>query len=88
MESTKWIANAATLTRRIKDQALVSSTLGGGDREEGNAIQKEVNNAFQGLQNPTLPSAYKLCDIALEHGFYVDPKVQHRLNQGESCWPN
>ncbi len=87
MESRQFIKAAVVLTQRIKDHALMASTVKE-DREEGNAIQKEVNTTFQGLQNPTLPSAYKLRDVALDNGFSVDPRVQHRLTQGESCWGN
>jgi hypothetical protein len=87
MDSRLFIKAAVALIQRIKDHVLLSETVKE-DREEGEAIQKAVNNAFMGLQNPTLPSAYKLRDVALEHGFFVDPRVQHRLTQGEDCWPN
>jgi hypothetical protein len=88
MESRQFIKAAVVLTQRIKDHDLMSSVAGKEDREEGNAIQKEVNAAFQGLQNPTLPSAYKLRDVAVDHGFNVDPRVLNRLAQGEGCWGN
>lgn len=89
METRKFIAAAAVLVQRIKDHALVEGIRSTEEsREEGNVIQKEINSAFTGLQNPTLPSAYKLRDVALQHGFAVDPRVQHRLTQGESCWGN
>lgn len=87
MESRLFIKAAVALTQRIKDHVLLSTTVKE-DREEGEAIQKAINNAFMGLQNPTLPSAYKLRDVALDNGFAVDPRVQHRLVQAESCWPN
>jgi hypothetical protein len=85
MESRIFIKTAALLAQRIKDHALLAATVKE-DREEGDAIQKAVSAAFSGLQNPTLPSAYKLRDVALDNGFWVDPRVQHRLTQAESCW--
>jgi len=87
MESRLFIKAAVSLIQRIKDHVLLSETVKE-DREEGEAIQKAVSAAFMGLQNPTLPSAYKLRDVALANGFFVDPRVQHRLTQGEACWAN
>ena len=48
--------------------------------------QKDLNQLFAGLQNPTLPSAYKLRNVAVAAGFTVDAKVQHRLQQAEGMW--
>jgi hypothetical protein len=87
MESRQFIKTATSLIQRIKDYDLVSSTVKT-DREEGEAIQKAITYAFQGLQNHTLPTAYKLCDVALHYGFYVEARVQQRLKQGEACWFN
>lgn len=88
MDSRQFIKVATSLVQRIKDSALVSSVMDGDNREEDEAIQKQINAVFSGLQNPTLPSAYKLRDVALQHGFAVDSRVQHRLTQGEGCWCN
>jgi hypothetical protein len=85
MESRVFIKTATALVQRIKDHALLAATVKE-DREEGEAIQKAVSAAFTGLQNPTLPSAYKLRDVALDNGFWVEPRIQHRLQQAESCW--
>ena len=49
-------------------------------------VQKELNQLFTGLQNPTLPSAYKLRDAAVANGFAVEPKIQHRLQQADGMW--
>ena len=87
MESRLFIKAAVALIQRIKDHVLLSETVKE-DREEGEAIQKQLTAAFMGLQNPTLPSAYKLRDVALANGFFVDPRVQHRLTQAEACWAN
>lgn len=38
---------------------------------------------FNGLQNPTLPSAYRLRDAALEAGFQIDPKHLTRIREFE-----
>jgi hypothetical protein len=76
------------LVTRIKDFALVTSIGDGPDRATGEAIQKQITMAFAGLQNPTLPSATKLMETAIDHDFYVDPRVQHRIAQADSCWGN
>lgn len=86
MESRAFIRSANTLIRNIKDINLVESvrdtSTGGPDPRH--ALQKEINQLFAALQNPTLPTAYKLRDAALENGFSVDHKVQHRLSQFEN----
>ena len=48
--------------------------------------QKDINQLFIGLQNPTLPSAHKLRDVAIAAGFTVDQRVQDRLARAESMW--
>ena len=85
MESRQFIKTSQALVTRIKDFALLVA-IGTHDQSEGESIQKAVNGAFSGLQNPTLPSAYKLRDAALDNDFYVDPRVQHRITQAEGCW--
>jgi len=85
MESRAFIRNAQQLITKIKDHAVVSITQPE-DRTSRDAIQKEVNQLFAGLSNPTLPSAGKLCATALSAGFNVKPEVQHRLQQAEGCW--
>jgi len=54
------------------------------EMSRGTALQKRVAAAFTGLQNPTLPSAYKLRDVALGAGFFIDPKRQLWLTQFEN----
>lgn len=49
------------------------------EQAQGTVLQKRVGNLFSGLLNPTLPSAYKLRDCALQHNFYVDPRVLQRI---------
>jgi hypothetical protein len=82
MESRSFIRVAAELITKIEAS---QNTIGTTEelRSQREAIQKEVSQLFMGLQNPTLPSAYRLRDVALRNGFYVDPKVQHRLTQFE-----
>jgi hypothetical protein len=55
---------------------------------QGGALQKDINAAFQGLQNPTLPSAEKLRDEALDAGFAVNPVVAQRIHEAGRCWQN
>lgn len=87
MESRLFIKAATALSTRIRDSALLAA-IGKEDPSETDAIQKQIHAAFGGLQNPTLPSAYNLRDVALEHGYSVDPRVQHRLTQAEQVWGN
>jgi hypothetical protein len=83
IESRAFITEAAVLIEDIKNfQAAYLS-----HEEEvaqGTALQKRLNQSFAGLQNPTLPSAYKLRDAALGAGFFVDPKRQHLLASFEN----
>jgi len=82
MESRAFIVAAKALITRIED---THNTIGTAEdlRSQREGLQKDVNQLFGGLQNPTLPSAYRLREAALRNGFYVDPKVQHRLAQFE-----
>ena len=88
MESTAFIKDAAAVTSKIKD---IEVTSGISDVEveirAREAVQKELNKLFSSLSNPTLPSAYKLRDLAIDFGYTIDPRVEHRLAVGESMWP-
>lgn len=78
MESTVFIREAKVLIEEI--ETFAAATLSHEEEVyQGNNIQKMVQQAFAGLQNPTLPSAYRLRDAAHNAGFYIDPKVLHRL---------
>jgi len=83
MESRAFIKAAAALIEKIE---VARDTLSTGDEQRATRdnLQKEANQLFGGLQNPTLPSAYRLRDVALRNGYAVDPKVQHRLAQFEN----
>ncbi len=85
MESRAFIRTATTLVGKIQG---FTQTAGNPDevRAARDTLQKEINQAFTGLQNPTLPSASKLCAAALAAGFTVKPDVQHRLTQADSWW--
>jgi hypothetical protein len=52
-------------------------------REQREEVQKDINQLFAGLNNPTLPSAFKLRDAALRNGFQVNPKVLNDLSRFE-----
>ena len=82
MESTVFIKEAKSLIEEIKMFRIISMSYED-EQEKGGALQRRINNAIAGLQNPTLPSAYKLRDAALEGGFYVDPKRQQWLESFE-----
>lgn len=80
MESRAFIRHAQSLISRISNNAV------DGVEENHLHLQKEITNLFSGMQNPTLPSASRLCAAALAAGFTVKPEVQNRLAQAESCW--
>jgi hypothetical protein len=90
MDSRNFIQQAATLIKDIKDHALVSSfnTGLGNDNRAHDQLQKRVNTLFAGLQNPTLMTANKLADTALDAGFSVNPRILDGLDQAERCWGN
>ena len=78
MESRAWLVEAGTLVEDIKSfQAAYLSPEE--EMAQGTALQKRLNQSFAGLANPTLPTAYKLRDVALGAGFFVEPKRQHWL---------
>lgn len=82
MESRAFIRSAQVLMDKI-----VQGTEGNLQAYElqalGEELQKEVNQLFAGLSNPTLPSAYRLRDTALAAGLSVDGRVLQRLSQFE-----
>lgn len=41
---------------------------------QGHVLQKRLNQTFTGLQNLTLPFAYRLRDVALQAGLFIEPK--------------
>lgn len=80
MESRAFIKAAAELMLTIENNRQfigTSSEL----QEQRESVQKEINQLFSGLQNPTLPSAFKLRDTAERNGFHVSPVVLNRLAQ-------
>ena len=82
MESRFFIKTAGELIKKIKESQQTLDTPEA-LRVQREALQKDINQMFIGLQNPTLPSAYNLRDAALRAGFFVDPKVINRLSQFE-----
>ena len=86
MDSRVFIKQAAELTRRISDLRLAELTNIQVEQDSHQAVQKDLTAAYAGLQNPTLPSAYRLRDVALNAGYTIDPRVLHRIAQAEGCW--
>ena len=82
MESRVFIRYAAGLIKVIED---THDTIGTAVelREQREEVQQDINQLFAGLQNPTLPSAFKLRDAALRNGFQVNPKVLNDLSRFE-----
>jgi hypothetical protein len=86
IESRHFIRQAADLQRRIKDLALAENLGVETSQDSRQQILKDLTQTFTGLQNPTLPSAYKLRDAALQAGYTIDPKILHRIQLAEGCW--
>jgi len=82
MESRTFIKQAAILIEKIESAATTITT-----RDDSQAVrdglQKEISSLFTGLYNPTLPSAYRLRDVALRNGYSVAQPVLQRLAQLE-----
>ena len=78
MESRAFIKAAAVLIEEIEK---THDTIGTAVelREIRENVQKDINQLFGGLQNPTLPSAFKLRDVSVRNGFSVNPKVLNDL---------
>ena len=86
MQSLAFIKQARILVSKIEKQQLAvgSSTE---DREQAKSeIQKELNQLFSGLQNPTLPSASKLKDLATAAGFTIPQRAASTIQQAEAYW--
>jgi hypothetical protein len=85
MQSLAFIKQAKVLTDKLNafNAVVVPAEE---ELEQGAALQKEINQLFQGLQNPSLPSASKLATLVQESGFQLDAKVRHRIEQAESFW--
>ncbi len=82
MESRAFIRNANQLIKKIETFKNEPA-----DRaKSGEALQKEINQLFAGLQNPTLMTAAQLAREATSAGFEVRPEIMHRLKQAEACW--
>lgn len=83
MESRAFIKAAGTLISKVNtNRHLIGTAVELHTQRE--AVQKEITQLFSGLQNPTLPSAYRLRDTALRNGFLVDAKVQQNLAKYEN----
>lgn len=50
----------------------------------GNILNRRVGQLFAQLQNPTIPTAYRLRDVAEDAGMEVDRNVRSRLSQFEN----
>ena len=79
MESRAFIAEANVLVSDIK--GFQASFLSPEDElAQGTALQKRINNAFSGLQNPSLLAAMALKEAALGAGFTVAPAKQSLID--------
>ncbi len=78
MESRSFIKSAAALIEKIAHNPANEVS-----DEAAVTIQRELNLMFGGLQNPTLPSAYRLRDAAIKAGYTVAPQHLQRLAQAE-----
>lgn len=83
MESRAFIKNAVALIKQIKDQSVINTVSNERNGAAGARLQRDINHLFSSLQNPTLPTAYRLRDTAIEHGYTVEQNVLRRLSQFE-----
>ena len=85
MESRAFIRAANTLAKQVRDYRTQDAVFGGNGQQRA-ALQKEINNLFSSLQNPTLLAAVNLRNDAQDAGFHINPAVLARLRQGEQMW--
>lgn len=85
MESREFIRSARRVINAINDQRLLEN-IGSGDSSKRQQIQREINQLFGGLQNPTLMAANELYQVATSSGYRVDQELQHWLARGEAMW--
>lgn len=87
MESITFIRKTPSLIQRCQEVQMASS-MGWQDekQQQKRETQDEVTRMFQSLQNPTLLSAFKLRDAALNAGLFVDQKVLSWLYTGERMY--
>jgi len=83
MDSRFFIKEAKTLIEEIKLADLIATSYEDEQAKRQN-LQKRINGLFQGLMNPTLPSAFNLRDTAREYGYSVAPLVLQKLAQFDS----
>ncbi len=85
MESTQFIKEAKALVSEITyfQAAYLSPE---DEMAQGTALQKRINNAFSGLQNPSLLAADKLAETALGAGFSVDPRKVTAIEDMARRW--
>jgi hypothetical protein len=80
MDSRIFIKQAGVLMEDIK--TFQAAFLSHEDEVvQGRSLQSRIDGTFSLLVNPTLPSAYKLRDVAQGAGFGVNPKVLHMIGQ-------
>lgn len=85
MESRLFIKAAASVMERMRFSSIGSSSFEE-EQEKKAAIQKDLNHLLFTLQNPTLPSAERLVNVALDYNFQVDNRILSKIRQAESYW--
>lgn len=87
MDSRNFVRTAEALIEDIERFAKTEMSVEQ-EHVQGDAIQKDLNAAFTSLYNPTLFTAEKLVDVAVDAGFSVNPQVIHRVKQAQGVWPH
>lgn len=82
MESRAFIIAAKELMVKIEDGRNTVGTAAELQNQR-ETLQKEVNQLFSGLQNPSLMTAISLRDAAMRHGFHIPVATLNRLAQFE-----
>jgi hypothetical protein len=83
MESRAFIKHTEAMIEKIKNTAVIGLVDQEVARQGKEENQKELNLLFSGMNNPTLPSAYKLAKIAQEYGYTISPVARNKLDQVE-----
>jgi hypothetical protein len=80
MESRVFIKAADQMIERIAD---FQGNFGTSDelRAKREVIQRDLTALFAGLYNPTLPTAFRLRDVAQRAGFSIDTRVLNNLSR-------
>lgn len=86
MESRSFIKAANQLAKTFRDYRMQEVVLGSNNSQQRAHLQREANNLFAVMHNPTLLAADNLYTAAMEAGLQVAPAVQQKIHRGRQMW--